>query len=46
MERNICEKFLNLISDTHIVRYPVSLSSRLFVFLHMDTFIYVLLCYF
>jgi len=41
MERNICEKILNLISDTHNVRYPVSLSSRLFVFRHMDTpFIY------
>lgn len=46
MERNICEKFLNLISDAHDVRYPVSLSSRLFVFLHMDTSIYLSLCYF
>lgn len=46
MERNICEKFLNLISDTHDVRYPVSLSSHLFVFLHMDTSIYLSLCYF
>lgn len=46
MEWSICEKFLNLISDTHYVHYPVSLSSHLFVFLHMDTSIYLSLCYF